>query len=126
VFILFLYPAYTTAIETNKYAESTFIEEKDSNLLRDIVRKGSVVKKLKIVCFYDHLHVRHYDVINYYKKLYKFNNNIDVSIISSINELKLHDTIIINQPPYLDSLTSSPDFKTIQVLEGTHLMTRIK
>jgi 4-amino-4-deoxy-L-arabinose transferase-like glycosyltransferase len=124
-FLLFLYPAYTTAFETRRYAEPLLDQERDAHLLREAITNNPSLRNLKVIGFYDPMYERHRDVLHYYEKLYKLNKNIDISIVQSISDIKLHDTIIVNQQPFKDSLINSSDFKILESQQNAFLLTRI-
>ena len=112
-FIAFIYPAYKTFIETRQYSNSLLDQEREAYLLSKIIKQYPTIRNIKILCKYDEVYLRHYDVINYYQKLYKENSNISVEKVSAIDQLKINDSIIVNQRTYKDSIKSSKSFKII-------------
>lgn len=126
ILLLFAPPACATVIETKDYAKSLFTEESDSNLLVKVIKEYPSSKNIKIVCYFAPWDERHYDVINYYKKLFNYNNNTNIDIVNSLKFIRKHDTIIVNQSPLKDSILSSNKFSKLDELNGAFLMIKIK
>ncbi len=126
VITLFIYPAYITTTETIKYVNDILVQERDAHTLRKVLKMYPKLKSVKILCTFDKMYERHYDVVNYYKKVYRFHNNTNVSITSSIGEITPGDILIVNQSTFKDSLKSERNIEILKGLEDVYLMTPIK